>query len=182
MQHGTDHMQPWLNHTGGLCDQLEKQYGQPIQVRVLDQGGPLQALSDEASHLPAPWDRESVWVRQVVLSVTEHPLLLARTVVPWSFYQTNQNDLDALATRPLGAHFLYDLPELKCSAPWIYSLDPDALLWASALHDPSVAQILSGYPTDQALKGRMRWFASPQCSLLLNELFLPTMPAFDCHV
>jgi chorismate--pyruvate lyase len=115
--------------------------------------------------------RQLVLVRDVVLLCNDVPWVFARTLIPAKTLQGPARHLMQLGERPLGA-VLFSDPKVTRGATQIARLHPGHTLFDSACKQLKQAPEL--------LWGRRTLFYVGRRPLLVNELFLPSLPMKKC--
>jgi len=99
----------WINETGSITQRLRKQYGNNVRVQVLHSQWQKSFLSE--SRLLNTQPKLYHLTREVLLSVDETPLVLARTIIPKKTLLSAQQQLSHLGNRPLG-EVIFSYPKL----------------------------------------------------------------------
>ncbi|MCD6055850.1 MAG: ubiC [Gammaproteobacteria bacterium] len=112
---------PFITETGSMTACL-KRLSKMLSVFVSYQG--MQIIDDPAvlTYMEIPLG-EPAWVRQVILSCDEIPVMFAESVMTEALYQANRDWLDALGEKPIGEH-LFQNPVLVRSPITITQLVP----------------------------------------------------------
>lgn len=149
-------LKDWLIATGSLTQKL-KTCCTKFEVNVLGEG----LLSPCEGEFP---QQETVWVREVLLSLDEVPWVFARTLIPASLLAERQADFIGLGTRPLG-ELLFSQDKFMPGKIEVAHFETCSRL---ALLAQSLAQ-----PVTQPLWGRRRFFHHGQDEMIVSEIFLP---------
>lgn len=102
---------PTLFNRGSLTAQLVALSNGDFNVRVLAQGW-RQLSSTECQLLGLKGRHQTAWTRDVALCVKGSPLVYARTCIPVSTLNGEENRLVNLGNKPLGA-YLFQHPAMK---------------------------------------------------------------------
>lgn len=151
----------WLTYRGSLTEQMEAASGQPLSVKVIRQG--ISATSSIEKATLNLGVREWAWVREVELGFEDKCWVTARTVVPYSVFQSPIRRLALLKDKPLGPLLFNKLGAIR------ESMDVTALRY--------VAWQKRTY--EQDLWSRRSIFMVYQRPLLVQEVFLPDNPIYD---
>jgi chorismate--pyruvate lyase len=159
------HAGRWLGASGSLSARLAQQ-GATFTVRVLNQG--MRHLHpDEARALGLPGRRPG-YVREVVLSVDDVPVVFARSVTSHAHSVGPWRAIRGLGTRPL-ADLLFKRMGIERARLEFASLSPASRLgrnvekaWAASTHQPM---------TTGALPTRRSVFTRYRAPLLVMEVF-----------
>lgn len=159
----------WLTAPGALTARL-RALG-PVTVRVVHEASE-GATRDEAAALGLP-PRAPVWVREVVLSVSGHPCVAARSVTPLADSHAVWQAIRRLRSRPL-ADLLYHDRTIRRSSFASAILRPAIPLHAVARHawaaSPACAPATG--PAGRFL-ARRSVFVRAGRPLLVAEAFMP---------
>ena len=161
----------WLLDPGSLTRRLQLACGTQFHVRVLRQGWG-RPLASERQTLNIKRGERAV-IREVRLMCGERPWVFARTVIPVRSLRGAQRRLAHLGSKPLGAALFAD-PHVHRGEVEVAHIGPDERLFARAVGTA---------PYHQAIWGRRSVFWSQGKSLLVSEIFLPTLfqgQAQDC--
>lgn len=160
-------MYPWIRDRGSLTRRLlQACHHGVLQVQVLDQRL-VRPLPSERLRLGTPGP-QLAWVREVLLTCSEQPWVFARTVIPWRSLTGAAAPLARAGSRPLG-EMLFAVPGTERRALEVARLRPgDALHRAASV---ALRQAPGG------LWGRRTLFGYRGAPLLVNEIFLPGLPA-----
>lgn len=153
-------LQSWLNETGSLTKRLRGIYGKGFGVKVLFNHW-QPAFIDESRLLGVAPARFQL-IREVLLHANDHPLILARTVLPEPTIRIAHRNLSHLGTRPLG-EVIFAYPDLERRQRQFSCAEP--ILWSPAVRGQS--------QLDQAVWGRRTIYAIHHQPLLVAEFFLP---------
>ncbi len=155
-QQPTALLKEWLLDKGSLTQKL-KSHCQQFEVIVLGEGK-LIPFQDE---LP---QKNSAWVREVLLCLDGIPWVFARTLIPLEMLNNQQFNFLTLGNRPLG-ELLYTEGDFIAGKIEVSHFTPCYGL--SAL----LAQ--QGQSNQQPLWGRRRYFSHQNEQLTVSEIFLP---------
>lgn len=157
----------WLMDNGSLTAHLQQACGGRFHVRLLWQGW-QRPLRHEAEMLHMPL-RGRAWLREVLLYCDEHPLVYARTLIPYASLRGRQRRLRHLGRKPLGA-WLFSHPHLQRSPLRIEQYTAENRLYRH----------IAGYAPEMppTLWGRSSVFYPDRKPLLVSEYFLPHLPPF----
>lgn len=165
----------WLLDRGSLTHRLQMHSGGDFSVTVLQQGWG-KPRRDEALALGIPFCQHAL-IREVVLNGHGQPWVFARSVIPLQTLHGKLRFLRTLGDRPLG-ELLFRNPHIQRGplflAPWSCALLPATL-------QPLVRQP-HGSPTPATLWARYSLFRHEAASLLVSEVFLPTLPGTPGHI
>ncbi len=150
----------WIFEAGSITQRLRNYYGSRVRVQVLNNTW-QRAFISENQLLKLPQSKYSL-TREVLLSVDDTPLVLARTILPVSTIQSAQYNLSHLGSRPLG-EVIFSYPKLERLALEISHVSSRA--WR-----PEIQNILQ---IQQPLWGRRTIYAIHHHPLLVSEFFLP---------
>jgi len=158
---------PWLACRGSLTARVIAACPGQFSVRLVGQGWD-RALASEGRLLGLP-PRGVALVREVELQCDDEPWVFARTVMPAITLKGRGRRLGLLGERPLGAMLFADPSTLR--GPMTAArFDPRHALYQDACgHWQAPPATLWGRRTLFHYQGR---------PLLVNELFLPDIPAF----
>lgn len=155
-------VQSWVYESGSLTARLRGDYGNRVAVKVLQQRWCAPFLS-ERKLLNQPEHRYAL-IREVLLYADDKPLILARTVIPYSTIKATQSNLSRLGTRPLGEVLFADprLERMEMEVVWVRpsSWTKDSI---------EVAGIA------RPVWGRRTVYALGQSEMLVAEFFLPAV-------
>ncbi len=144
----TAHVRDWLKEEGSMTRRFER-ICQSVSVEVLrEQFVGLDEAGGEAKLLP---ESPRYWLREIVLSGSDVPWLLGRTLIPECTLHGPEQMLQHIGTVPLGRYLFSHS-----------SLSRDFV-------EPGRADTLWGRRSLLRLSGK---------PLLLNELFLPASPLY----
>jgi chorismate--pyruvate lyase len=158
---------PWLTDPGSLTGRLLAACPGQFRVRVLAQGWG-RVLNSERRALGLRRSGMAL-IREVELQCDDEPWVFARTVIPASSLKGPARRLMLLGERPLGAVLFAD-PTTERGRTEVARLDARHALFQDACGERS-------RPPDN-LWGRRTLFCFRGKPLLVNELFLPDIPAF----
>jgi len=150
----------WLHETGSLTKRLRGVFGARLKVGLLFHHW-KPAFIDESRILQLPHRRYHL-IREVVLQVDQHPLVLARTVLPESTIRIAQRNLSHLGTRPLG-EVIFAYPDLERRLRQFSCVEQRC--WSD--------ETASAFTIEQPLWGRRTLYAIHRQPLLVSEFFLP---------
>ena len=145
----------WLLANGSLTEKL-KSCCIDFEVTVLGE----RELTPLSGELPT---NETVWVREVILSLDNTPWVFARTLIPSGLLQQTAVDFKRLGNNPLG-QLLYSHHEFI----------PGKIEIGQSEKEGSIAQLASNLkqPVD-SIWGRRRFFSYKQYDMIVCEFFLP---------
>lgn len=156
----------WLADPGSLTRRVKARCAGRFRVRVLQQGwGHAWASERRALGLPG---RASALLREVELLCDGTPWVYARTVIPAQSLRGGARRLALLRDRPLGAVLFADPATTR---GWV---EIARLLPAHPIFQAAVRDVEGERP--QVLWGRRTLFHFAGKPLLVNEIFLPTVP------
>lgn len=146
----------WLLATGSLTLRL-KTACQRFEVKVLGEQL-IQALAGESSL------DEPQWVREVLLCLDDEPWVFARTLIPQSLLDFQQQAFTQLGTKPLG-ELLFNHADIKPGKIELAQFETCSklALLATELNQDVTAP----------LWGRRRYFSVNDTQLMVSEIFLP---------
>ena len=150
----------WVFEAGSITQRLRNCYGPRVRVQVLNNTW-QRAFISESRLLQLPPSKYTL-TREVLLSVDNMPLVLARTILPKRTIQSAQHNLSHLGARPLG--------EVIFSYPHLERLALEITQVPSSLWKPSIQQLTH---LEQPLWGRRTIYAIHHHPLLVSEFFLP---------
>jgi len=160
------HLVTWLYDCASLTLRLQQASGGDFRVRVLSQGWQRPLLNERMAL--SMGHHEYGMVRQVQLICQGEPWVYARSVIPARTMRGAGHQLAMLGNRPLGA-FLFanrgvvrEPMELACVHP------------GEMIYDEATTGL--GFER-QTVWGRRSIFRFEQKPLLVNEFFLPSIPA-----
>ncbi len=157
---------PWLYDRGSLTLRLKQASGGDFRVQVLSQGWQRPLLNERLAL--AMRHQEYALVRQVLLICKGEPWVYARSVIPVRTMSGAGRQLAMLGNRPLGA-FLFANNGVVREPMEIACVRPDEMIYDDALAGSGLEQ--------QKVWGRRSVFRFEQKPLLVNEFFLPSIPA-----
>ncbi len=152
----------WLYEAGSITQRLKNYYGPQVKVQVLNNQWQRPFISE--SQLFNTASSHYMLTREVLLSVDDMPLVLARTLMPLATIRSAHRNLSHLGTRPLG-EVIFSYPKLE-RLELQMSLVP-VQQWREIIRQQ--AQI------HHALWGRRTLYAIHKHPLLVSEFFLPTL-------
>ena len=156
----------WLRDDGSLTLRLKCACGdRPFAVRLLRQGW-ARALPSEARRLGLRRGGLAL-VREVQLLCDGEPWVFARTLIPATTLRGPGQRLARLGERPLGAVLFADR-RVRRGVTEMAQLRPGEQLFDSATQGLP--------PLSDTVWGRRTLFFMAGRPLLVNELFLPTIP------
>lgn len=158
---------PWLADRGSLTARVLAACGGGFRVRVLAQGWG-RALASERKALGLKRHGLAV-IREVELQCDDEPWVFARTVIPADSLKGRARRLTLLGDRPLGAVLFAD-PGAQRGPMELARLDARHALFHGACGHWS--------QPPARLWGRRTLFSYQGKPLLVNEVFLPDIPAF----
>lgn len=159
-------VEPWLRDDGSLTRALLHACEGRFRVDVLSQGWG-RGLAGERRLLGVSPGLFSM-VREVKLRCEEIPWVFARTLIPATSLRGPARQLATLRSRPLGA-VLFSDPRTRRLNVQVARLTPRHALFAAACSH------LSSPPAE--IWGRRTLFSFAAQPLLVNEIFLPVIPA-----
>lgn len=153
-------LRSWLLTEESLTQRLRAQIGNRLGVNILlqAQGKPF---NNECQLLQLNSGRYTL-IREVVLHEAYQPLILARSIIPYTTIAGAQRNLSHLGTRPLG-EVIFAYPDLQRLPVEITHIAPTAWRIATA-QQFAITQTLWGRRTVYILAGQ---------PLLVSEFFLP---------
>ncbi|MBL1319460.1 MAG: chorismate lyase [Methylophaga sp.] len=154
----------WLTSTDSLTRRLQAQNHHGFSVELLGSCW-IKPLTDEAISLGLPV-AEHVYQREVRLMDGDTANVYARTVIPRTTYMAMQHRFNSLGNKPLG-ELLFTDPLVKRGPIEIACLKPGQWLYEMAVLDENYRP--------EMLWGRRSAFYLSGKSLLVNEIFLPTL-------
>lgn len=160
-----EHLAAWLRDQGSLTRALVDSCDGRFSVRVTRQGWG-GALPSERQLLRMPGGLTAL-VREVKLLCNDQPWVFARTLIPATSLRGPARRLARLRNRPLGA-VLFSDPGTRRLALEVARITPRHALFQAAcshLEDP---------PGE--VWGRRTLFSYRGYRLLVNEIFLPSVP------
>jgi|GEM_PF-124587 len=157
-----DDLRPWLDERGSLTKRLRGVFGMGLRVDILLHGW-KPAFNDECRVLAVAHHRYHL-IREVVLSVGDTPLVLARTVLPQATIRIAQRNLSHLGTRPLG-EVIFAYPDLERRQRAFSTIA--TANWSNAVR--------ARFDVDQPLWARRTLYAIHRQPLLVMECFLPAL-------
>ena len=157
----------WLLDSGSLTRRVVQACGEGcFRVRLLHQGWGAPLNSER--RLLRTRRGVMMLIREVELLCDERPWVFARTLIPATSLQRSVRRLTQLGERPLGA-VLFSDPKVHRGVTQIARLLPKhPLFQAACAHVETMPETLWGRRTLFTLSGR---------PLLVNEIFLPGIPA-----
>jgi chorismate--pyruvate lyase len=156
----------WLADDASLTRRLQSLCGGGFHVRVVYQGWGRPSLGE--SRLLRMRRAETAILRAVELRCEAEPWVYARTVIPARSLRGAVRRLSRLGERPLGG-VLFSDPGARRGTTQVARLRPGHSLFQSA------ASSLQATPGE--LWGRRTLFFLSGRALLVNEIFLPRVPA-----
>ncbi|MBE0468993.1 MAG: chorismate lyase [Methyloprofundus sp.] len=150
----------WIFEAGSITQRLRNYYGPRVQVQVLNNTWQRTFIS-ESRLLKLPQSKYSL-AREVLLSIDDTPLVLARTILPEQTIKSVQYNLAHLGSRPLG-EVIFSYPKLERLALEISHVSHHA--WR-----PEIQQLTQ---IRQPLWGRRTIYAIHHQPMLVSEFFLP---------
>jgi chorismate lyase len=159
-------LNPWLRESGSLTRAVVRACDGRFRVDLRRQGWGGALYSERRLLQMTP--RLSALLREVKLLCDEQPWVFARTLIPATSLRGRARRLAHLRNKPLGAVLFAD-PKTRRLSVEVARLTPrHALFRAACSH-------LSEMPTE--LWGRRTLFRYDGQPILVNEIFLPTVPA-----
>ncbi len=149
-------LKEWLLDKGSLTQKL-KSHCQQFEVIVLGEGK-LIPFQDE---LP---QKNSAWVREVLLCLDGIPWVFARTLIPLEMLNNQQFNFLTLGNRPLG-ELLYTKDDFIAGKIEVSHFPP--------CYGLSTLLAQQGQSNQQSLWGRRRYFSHQNEQLIVSEIFLP---------
>ncbi len=156
----------WLNDRGSLTRAVVTACDGAFGVRLLSQGWG-RGLPSERALLDQSPGRLSL-VREVELLCGTEPWVFARTLIPATSLRGAARRLARLHNRPLGAVLFADPATRRLKVQVTRLTAQHALYHAACSH-------LDALP--EAIWGRRTLFSYAEKPLLVNEIFLPAIPA-----
>ncbi len=160
----------WLKDEGSLTKRLIQASPGKFNVRLLQQDWG-RALYSEQQQLKIRRG-ETAMVREVELCSDETPWVFARSLIPASTLRGSARRLAHLGEKPLGAVLFADRNVRRGETQIARILPRHPLFSAATSH-------LEQLPKE--LWGRRTLFYIADKPLLVNEIFLPAIPAFAIH-
>ncbi len=154
----------WLTATDSLTRRLQAHNQYDFSVELLGNCW-IKPLTDEAISLGLS-TAEHVYQREVRLMDGDNANVYARTVIPRATYLAMQHHFNSLGNKPLG-ELLFTDPLVQRGPIEIACLKPDQWLYEMAVLDENYRP--------EILWGRRSVFYLSGKSLLVNEIFLPTL-------
>jgi len=154
----------WLTDPGSLTRRLRQYNSNGFSVKVLGNNA-VKPLADESLLLGLPTS-QMAYEREVSLMDGDTANVYARTVIPLATYQAMKQRFKSLGNKPLG-EFLFTEPSVKRGPIEVACLKPGQWLYEMALLEET-------YRPDR-LWGRRSQFEIGGNTLLVNEIFLPTL-------
>lgn len=161
------HLRPWLLDRASLTRRLQEHCPGRFAVEVLAQGW-RRPMRNEVLALGTRRTTRAL-VREVRLLCHGEPLVFARTVIPAATLQGRRRRLGRLGSRPLGAVLFAD-PSMRRGELELSCMGPGQRLFDTATRG------LAARP--QAIWGRRSLFFLGERPLLVQEIFLPAVPAY----
>lgn len=155
-------IQSWIYEKGSLTQRLRANFTGTLTVSVLflERQKPF-AHETQLLKLSC---QQRVLVREVLLSVENKPLILARTCIPFKTLKSTQYNLSRLGNRPLG-EVIFSYPKLQRK-----TMDYGSI----ACNNFSYA-IKQEIKLNQPIWGRRIIYSIKGHALLINEFFLPEL-------
>lgn len=156
---------PWLQCCTSITERA-RAMGKEVKLDLLREGWD-QAAVEEARLLNSV-PSQSFYTREILMYCDQLPSWYARSVMPELTYRHWETALSGLGDQPLG-NILYSEPSTQRSAFQYHCLSPTATL-------REYLQPHHCVPTETPLWARRSLFSLQGFPLLLQEIFLPTMP------
>ncbi len=163
-RHIPQSVQSWVYETESLTQRLRDSFGNTLKVSVLFHDWQKPFIS-ETRILQLP-HRHKTLIREVMLSVADKPLIIARTIIPVETLKGAQRHLSRLGTRPLG--------EVIFSYPKLQRLEMDCSHVKTDCWTDAIKQQVG---IDEPIWGRRTVYAIKDREMLVNEFFLPELIA-----
>ncbi len=164
----------WLTKPYILSKAL-KRVSSKLEVKVLDQSF-APAFDDELKRLNLQSDA-TTFVRQVLLmGDANQALTYGRVVIPLKTYQAHFQDFEKLGSQLIGETLLYNNPDVLRSGFEYRYFDAHEPLWNYIYR-----HLPQGTPK-QNLWARRSVFSIKESPILISELFLPSLPAYQPEV
>lgn len=155
-------VQSWIYETGSLTQRLRDSVGGQLKVSVLFHDWHKPFIGE--ARILCLAHRHKTLVREVLLSVADQALVLARTIIPVETLKGEQRHLSKLGNRPLG--------EVIFSYPKLQRLAMDCSCVKKHCWSNNIKQQLG---IDQPIWGRRTVYAIKGQKILVNEFFLPQL-------
>ncbi len=155
----------WLQDPGSLTARLKNTCPGHFRVRLLRQEWERPLYSE--TRVLGMRRGEVAFIREVELLCDETPWVFARTVIPARSLRGPARHLTLLGTRPLGEVLFAD-PRTRRGPMEIARLSPRHPLFAAATAEWA--------ETPHEIWGRRTLFHLSGVPLLVNEIFLPSIP------
>ena len=159
-------MQDWLHDKGSLTRRLVQACQGQFRVEVLSLAWQRPMLN-EALRLGLPAQQRAL-IRQVMLYCNDQPWVYARTVLPVRTLDGPYRFLIRLGNRPLGAVLFAD-PSIKRDEMEFACIQP-----GSTMFDMATSRSAD---IPECIWGRRSVFHLQTAPILVNEIFLPSIPA-----
>lgn len=160
----SDQDQGWMTQPHQLAAAMRRVCAD-LRIQICEQGM-AEMLVEEQVFLAVP--QSQAWIREVLILGDGVPFCFARTVVPPVTYQQYQQTFDTLDTRFLGDHFLYLNKGSMTRSSFEYAI-------ISSNHPYFLKTGVTDVMTLPAR--RSIFYIADQYPLLINEVFLPKLPA-----
>jgi chorismate--pyruvate lyase len=153
-------LKDWLLTTGSLTLRL-KSVCKTFEVKVLGELITLPLSGESIAN-------EAMWVREVLLCLDGEPWIFARTLIPQSLLDFQQQAFTHLGNKPLG-ELLFNHDEIQ----------PGRIELAQFETCSKLAQLAKDLNQDvtESLWGRRRYFSLYNTDLIVSEIFLPAAVA-----
>lgn len=161
-------LQAWLADQGSLTRSITAACRGGFAVDLVSQGH-AAALPSESALLGAG-PPQAMLVREVRLRCDRTTWVYARTLIPLRSLRGAARGLTKLGRRPLG-EVLFSDPTTRRRKIEVARIQP-----RHRLYDAATAHL---DPAPKTLWGRRTLFDYGGCPILINELFLPVIPAMD---
>jgi chorismate--pyruvate lyase len=150
----------WLTYRGLLTAQLQKHFGKPYSLRVVQQRRGMPDASEAAALKCVP---QELLVREIELLIDDQSMVFAQTLAPDATVRANPW-LGTLGGNALGEKLAsvesLERGDFECA--W---LRPGEALWERSLRNTLTAP--------PALWARRSWFSLGGPRLLVTEVFMP---------
>ena len=149
---------PWLLEKGSLTLRLQDLCGNNLSLEIISQCWQIPLQSERG--LLSLLDKQSAFVREVIISGSQTPWVYARSVLPETTLSGDLKKLSELGERPLGA-WLFEQPSLTRGRMEVAEIKARYLL--------NLRQEL----VSDSMWGRRSMFYVQGKEMLVSEVFLP---------
>jgi chorismate lyase len=160
-------LQPWLWEGHSMTSRLQQHVDQ-LHIEVITQywQQPDKQIT-QACQLPP----QAAFFREVVLSNANTPWIVARSIIPKAACQRSGGTLTRLGQQPLGSYLYKDCRVQRMHLAWA-CLKPchSDFHWAQAYYPQPLNMLW-------ARRSALQW---RQCSIIVFEIFLPTVYEHAC--